>query len=61
MHEVGEYSFSVAAVRVAGQQRVHAVVDMCGVIELQTAVILVLGVIVDPGANEGPLSQRPTL
>lgn len=60
VHEVGEHKFPVAAIGVTGKQRVLAVVDVCGVVELQATVILVLGVIMNPGADEGPLSQRLT-
>lgn len=60
VHEVSKYGFVVSAVNVAGQQCVLAVVDMCRVVELQAAVILVLGVIVDPGADESPFRQRFT-
>lgn len=60
VHEVGIYNFAVVAVTVAGQQLVLAIVDVRGVVELQAAVVLVLGVIVDPGSDEGPLNQRLT-
>lgn len=57
---MGEYGFTVAAITVGGQQRVYAVIDVCRVVELQAAVVLVLGVLVDPGDDEGPLSQSFT-
>lgn len=61
VHEVSEYGFAVTAVTVVDHQRVLAVIDVCGTVELQAAVILVLGVIVNPGVDEGPLNQRLSL
>lgn len=58
VHEMCRYGLSVCSVAVAGLQRVLPVVDVRGAVQLQAAVVLVHGVVVDVCADESPLFHR---
>lgn len=51
LDELGQHRLLVLAVLVLRHQPVHAVVDVGGVDQLQAAVVLALGGLVDPGAD----------
>lgn len=51
LDELGRHRLLVLAVLVGRHQPVHAVVDVGGVDQLQAAVVLALGGLVDPGAD----------
>lgn len=58
LDELGPNRLVVLAVLVLGHQLVHAVVDVGGVDQLQAAVVLALGGLVDPGADVFLLLQE---
>lgn len=58
LDELGPHRLVILAVLVLGHQLVHAVVDVGGVDQLQAAVVLALGGLVDPGADVFLLLQE---
>lgn len=51
LDELGRHRLLVLAILVLRHQPVHAIVDVGGVDQLQAAVVLALGGLVDPGAD----------
>lgn len=58
VHEVSVHLSLVRPVFVAGDERVAAVVDVRGVVQLQAAVVLSLGDVVDPRLDVEILQQQ---
>lgn len=59
--ELGSDLLLVLAVVIRCHQLVHTIVDVCGVHQLQAAVVLTLGGLVDHGANIVLLQERHVL
>lgn len=58
VHEVSLHLVLVRPVHVGGNERVAAVVDVRGVVQLQAAVELSLGDVMDPRLDVEPLRHR---